>query len=127
MPAPLAIKVSGLREAIAAAKTLDAKLPKELVRIARDAAKLVVPIAQSLVPRQSGALGSTIRVGATARSAVVKVGTPAVPYAGPIHWGWPRRNIEPQPFLVDALALAQPEIVEQYARDLESFIERTWR
>lgn len=127
MPPALNVRVTGLRETIAAAKTLDKKLPRELALIARDAARLVVPIAQSLVPRQSGTLGGTIRVAATARSGVVRAGSAQVPYAGPIHWGWPRHNIAPQPFLVDALAIAQPAIVDQYARDLESFIERVWR
>lgn len=50
----------------------------------------------------TGRLAGSVRPGATKTMAVVRAGYARVPYAGPIHWGWPKRNIEAQPFLSEA-------------------------
>lgn len=54
-------------------------------------------------PRVSGALAGSMRAGRGKTKAVVRAGGAKVPYAGVIHYGWPARNIKPQPFLLDAL------------------------
>lgn len=53
-------------------------------------------------PRVSGALASTVRSSGTKTAGILRAGKASVPYAGAIHWGWPRRGIEPNPFLSDA-------------------------
>lgn len=72
------------------------------------AAKVVEEGTLGLVPVESGWLASTIRSTGTAAAGVVRVGTKAVPYAGPIHWGWPARNIKANPFAADAAKLTEP-------------------
>ncbi len=45
------------------------------------------------VPVRSGLLRSTIRGESTTRQAIIVAGTSGVPYAGPIHFGWPNRGL----------------------------------
>lgn len=54
-------------------------------------------------PTKSGQLKATMRAGKGKTKAVVRAGGARVPYAGVIHYGWPSRNIEPNPFFIDAL------------------------
>jgi len=44
-------------------------------------------------------------------------------YANPIHWGWPARNIRPNPFLTTAFGENQPRIVSEYSKRVESIID----
>jgi len=54
----------------------------------------------------------------------VQAGRASVPYAGPIHWGWPARNIEPQPFLTDAAVATEPRWTAQYLEDVEAALAK---
>ncbi|MFL0579178.1 HK97 gp10 family phage protein [Dietzia sp. 179-F 9C3 NHS] len=72
------------------------------------AAKLVADRARATAPRVSGTLAGTIRPSGTKTRAVVRAGYKSVPYGGPIHWGWPARNITAQPFLTDAAQATEP-------------------
>lgn len=68
----------------------------------------VAAAAKGTAPRVSGNLAGSIRGNRAATSAVIKAGGARVPYAGVIHWGWPRRNIRAQPFLTDAASSTEP-------------------
>jgi hypothetical protein len=58
----------------------------------RTAARVVEIAARQEAPKRSGRLAGSIKAkGTTTGSAVVAGGLKAVPYAGPIHWGWPSR------------------------------------
>jgi hypothetical protein len=91
----------------------------------RNAAETVEREAESLVPRLTGALADSIRtsVRKTGSSVLAGRGT-VVPYAGPIHFGWRARNIEPQPFLYDALDKRRAEVAEAYAKDVGTMLRR---
>lgn len=54
-------------------------------------------------PRVSGRLAGTMRAGRGKTKAVVRIGGARAPYAGVIHYGWPARNIAPNPFALVAL------------------------
>lgn len=45
------------------------------------------------VPHRTGRLASNVRGNRAKSKAVVAIGGASVPYAGPIQWGWPKRNI----------------------------------
>lgn len=70
--------------------------------IVTDAAELVAGAARDRVPVVSGALYDSIRVERALPAAVVIAGSPAVPYAGVIEYGWPDRGIAAQHYLGDA-------------------------
>jgi HK97 gp10 family phage protein len=86
--------------------------------------ELVADVARQLAPKRSGQLAGTIRAAKLAGGVSVKVGTAGTPYANPIHWGWPKRNIEAQPFLSDAATQSEPRWVALYEDELNKIIER---
>lgn len=76
-------------------------------------------------PRSGGRLKKSIRPGATTKAGIVKAGSASrVPYAGPIHWGWPARNIRPQPFLTLAAQATESEWLPEYERHMLDAIKQ---
>lgn len=83
------------------------------------AANTVAVRARTLAPKRSGKLAKSIRPGATKRRAVARAGNnrnskSGVPYAGPIHWGWPARHIKANPFMSVAAQQTEPQWVKYY-------------
>jgi len=74
---------------------------KDLTRLHREVADIVLPVARSTAPEgpeAGGHIRSSIRAGATRSASIIRVGTTvagAFPYANPIHWGWFRHGIKP--------------------------------
>lgn len=117
------IKVQGLRELTRALHNVG--VPKDAVKSAGiDAARLVVNEAKNLVPVRTGKLRDSIRLGATSYGKVtIRAGNNTrVPYANPIHWGWFKRYIRPQPFFAKALGYTRDEIYQNYFVRLEKLI-----
>jgi len=86
-------------------------------------AKIVEREAVGIVPRRSGALADSIRSTGQARQGVVRAGRAKVPYANVIHFGFPRRNIAPQPFLYDAVDSRRQEVLDAYGVDVNKVIK----
>lgn len=112
----IAIEVQGLREmqrAVRQAK--DADLTKAMKKTNKEAADVVVGPGKSKAPQVSGKLAASVKSSNSVRHASIKAGTAArVPYAGPIHWGWAKRNIAPNPFLDEAIKQHWKEIERVY-------------
>lgn len=117
------VKVKGLRELT---KSLNAiGVPKEAIKDAgKLAAERVVNEAKTLVPVRSGRLRDSIRLSSTASGKVtIRAGNNgSIPYANPIHWGWYKRHIKPQPFFAKALGYTRDEIYQTYFAQLEKHI-----
>ncbi len=126
MAAQSGIKVSGAKEFRAAMKRMEADL-KDYTAVNKRAAQMVADTARERAPVLTGALQGSIRPGATRTRGYVKAGGRGIPYAGPIHFGWPRRNIRPQPFIFDALDERKDAVVEQYERHIEALVEKVGR
>lgn len=125
------LRIDGLAQFRRGLARIDTGLPDELKAIHQAAADLILPTARAAAPvgrarhgHAAGLLRDSIRTGATRRSAVIKAGGRRVPYAGPIHWGWPRRSIRPQTFLVDAAARRAGDLTDLYERELQEFADR---
>jgi len=88
------------------------------------AAAVVAAAARSRAPVRSGRLAGSVRSSGTRRAGVVRAGRARIPYAGPIHWGWPRRHIAANTFLTDAAAATEPVWVEMYVHDVEQLLDR---
>lgn len=69
---------------------------------------IVASYAESIAPRRSGKLAGSVRAARQVRRARIQAGRASVPYAGPIHWGWPARHIGAQPFMSDAAQATEP-------------------
>lgn len=86
---------------------------------------LVAQRARSRAPVRTGRLRDNIRTGKHRYGFIVRVGSKTrVPYAGPIHFGWPRRGIVPNPFLYDALDERRQELLATYTNRVQDLIDR---
>ena len=126
------VKVTNLREINKALAAVG--VPKDAVKAAgKESGEIVANEARTLVPVRTGALRDTIRVGATARGKITilagnnRSGRSGVPYANPIHWGWFKRHIAPQPFFAKALGYTREEIYDTYFKQLEELITREYQ
>ena len=89
-----------------------------------DAGRIVEPVARGRAPVRSGALRASIRSSGAATTAVVEAGSPRVPYARPIHWGWPARNIRRNAFAWDAIKSTQPRWMLAYKKAVDGILSR---
>lgn len=120
-----AIAVDGLKELNAALGKVSKDLPNELKDIHKDLARPVANRAASMAPvGPSGRLAKSVRPSGTRRVASVLAGKKAVPYAGAIHWGWPRRGIRANDFLTRAMHAEQSRTVDRYAEAMDDFLNR---
>lgn len=86
-------------------------------------------------PKQApGTMAATLRYSGTMRGGFVRGGRKMVPYAGPVHFGWPSRpNVEkrwyggpikPNPFIFDALDERREEVAVAFERYIDRLIEK---
>lgn len=88
------------------------------------AARIVAEASSARAPRRSGRLAASLRPSRSVGRASVIAGGAAVPYAGPVHWGWPARGIEPNPFAAEAAEATQPAWLPVYERELQRACDR---
>ena len=115
------VQVRGAKELRAAMKAANADL-KDWTAVHKRAAGPVRDTARDIVPVLSSALRDTIAIRATRTSARVIAGSGVVPYAGPIHFGWPAHNIRSQPFLYDAADVSEDDVVNIYNEGVEGIV-----
>lgn len=112
------VEVEGLKELRRSLKAAGMSYD-DLKAAGLEAADVVAATARTLVPHLSGALESTIRPAGQAKGAVVRSGGAKVPYAGVIHFGWPKHGIQPHPFLYDAVDQRADEIENVYLQRVQ--------
>lgn len=79
--------------------------------------------AQGTAPRgETGKLAASVRGSAARTSATVRAGGARVPYAGPIHWGWPARNIRAQPWISEAATSTESTWIAIYTDAIDLII-----
>lgn len=117
------VRIEGLNELVRTLKRAGADI-SELKEAHAKAGQIVATEAEAIAPRRSGRLAGTIRAARQVRRARVQAGRASVPYAGPIHWGWPARNIEPQPFLSEAARATESRWVAQYREDVQHALDQ---
>lgn len=127
-----------VKAAIAALRRYGDEAKDEIKKVNLEAARLVEREAKQRVPVRSGRLRASIRSSGQAGKGVVRAGNRSVPYANPIHWGWPSRPnakwgtpgravggpIAENRFLTDALEDRRREVVELYKDELEALARR---
>lgn len=128
-------RVEGLDELKRALRQLkDRDLNKAVREVNKSAAEIVKPEARRTAPAghrtpksskkyRPGRLAASIAVVASTNSAVIKAGSASrVPYAGAIHFGFPRRHIRPNRFLFRAMARTSDEVADTYDREITAVI-----
>lgn len=96
----------------------------ELKEAHRAAGEIVAREAGARAPRRSGKLAGTLRASKQARRAQVLLGRTSVPYAGPIHWGWPARGIAANPFVSEAAQHTEPVWLPLYLKDMQHALDK---
>jgi len=119
------LKIEGLREVQRDLRRLGDATKNEMKETHREAGAVVARVAKTLAPVRTGRLSSTIISSPTQRQGRVRVGRgQSIPYAGPIHFGWPARRISPQPFIYDALDSRRDEVRGIYDRRIGELIRK---
>lgn len=96
----------------------------ELKAAHKEAAGIVAGRGKLIVPTLTGALGATIRGSGTNTAAIVRAGKATVPYANPIHWGWPNHNIAAHPFLTEAAQATEPTWFGVYTEAFDKALDQ---
>lgn len=125
---PTGIKVRGFNQAIRSLRELGVP-DDEIKRAGSESGELVANEARTLVPVRTGRLRDSIRVSKTLRKVTIQAGNnrktkSGIPYANPIHWGWFKRNIKPQPFFIKALGITRDEVFRNYYDQLSRLIAK---
>jgi hypothetical protein len=116
------LEIEGLRDVQKAMRNFSDDSRNDMKETHRRAGQIVVDGAARLVPVRSGALLASLKSAPTQRQGRVRVGSAAVPYAGPIHFGWPARNIQPNPFIYEVLDGRRQEVYALYADRISQLI-----
>jgi len=93
----------------------------DLDEAADDTVTLIVARARRLAPSDTGALARSIAGTGTGSTATVGAGAR---YATPVHSGVPSRGMRPRPFLFDAVDAERGRILDAYARNVQTLIDR---
>jgi hypothetical protein len=86
-------------------------------------ASLVARAAAPRAPRATGRLAGSGRGNRAVGRATVSFGGATVPYAGPIHWGWPARGIPEHAFIPEAAQATEAQWVALYTADVERALQ----
>lgn len=82
-------------------------------------------ISAARVPESSGELAGTLRAGRGRTKAVVRAGYARTgEYAGVVHYGNPYTGTRAQPFLVEALRTAQPQLISQLEAGMDQILKK---
>lgn len=117
---PATVRVRGARELRAALKQAGADLG-QLTKVHRAVARIVQGRAAADAPRRTGTLARQLRTRANRTRASV---TSRTPYAGVVHWGWPRRGIAANPFAQRAAQATEPQWTREYRAEIERIVRR---
>lgn len=80
--------------------------------------------ARETAPQRTGRLASSVRWSGAKATATVRAGGASVPYAMPIHWGWPARGIPAQPFISEAARATESAWTAVYEAAVEAILHR---
>ncbi len=117
-----ALQVDGARRLRASLKRAGVGVD-DLKAAHAEVAKMVADRAARDAPVRTGRLAASVRASGTAREALVRAGRAPVPYAGPIHWGWPARGIAARPFIADAAEELRDSWEATYLRHVEQLLD----
>jgi len=90
----------------------------------KKAAEVVAVDAVPRARRKTGAMAKSIRAAGQAKRGVVRAGFARMPYVPVQYYGWPKRNITPNPFLEDAASARLNDIYEVYEDGIDKVTKK---
>jgi HK97 gp10 family phage protein len=122
------LRVEGVREVLRSMRRLDIDTKTELKPVHLKAAQIVAEAAAKRAPRRTGRLRDSVRATARVTGGRVAIGggrgRMGIEYAGPIHFGWAKRNIKPQPFVYDVLDERRQKVLNVYQKEMQKLIKK---
>ena len=115
------VRVQGLRETVRALERFGIEAA-DLKAAFKRIGTLIQREAQTLAPTKSGRLAASIKPSNTKNKSIVRAGGARIPYAGVIHYGG-YHNIEPHPFLTDAVSRNESKAVDLMDEELNRLIQ----
>ena len=136
MSQQVGVKVDGARDLRRTLKKAGVDIRADLKKAHKSSADIVLSRARTLCPvapvsmtsAVPGLLRDTLRGAGTQTAAIIRGGNnrktaKGVPYAGPIHWGWHKRNIKPNPFLARAAAETESSWITKYTAHMNDIVD----
>lgn len=117
------VRVEGLGKAIRQLKALGLEIDDLKAAFATIAAEGAAAVAR-FAPKRTGRLAGNVRGNRAQSKAVVRAGGAAVPYAGPINYGWKARGIEPAHYMRKGEQATAPTAVRRLEAEIEKQIAR---
>lgn len=117
------VRVEGLRKTLRALEAGGAAA-EDMKDLMHALGMIVVHAAKAPVG-PTGRLSATPRAGRGKTKAVVRAGGAATPYAGVVHYGWPARNIAPQPFLVEAFQATRGQVFTSLDQGIGALLKKS--
>ena len=118
------VEIEGLNKLLRALEKLDEEAKQSFKDVGGRVGQLVAQQAREEVPVRSGNLRDTIRAANTGRGAKVRAGSKRVPYAGPIHFGWPKHNVTGNRFLYRAIDKKVDVALDMYLEEVHKIRNR---
>ena len=112
MAAQIGFKVEGLAQLTRQLQDVGLDID-DLKRAFASVANEGARVAAGFAPRRSGNLRASIRGNRAKSKAVVAAGRAAVPYAGAINYGWPKRGIGPRLFMQKTDEVMRPRAIKR--------------
>lgn len=117
-----AVRVKGLREFTRYLEKVGVAA-SDLSAVMQDVGDDIAAAARPLTRPKSGTLAGSIRPAKTKTQAKVRAGSARVPWAGPQHFGWARRNIAPKLYLYRALDQRRTQVLARFDQGVQNIID----
>lgn len=121
--APVGIKVEGLNDVVRALVELGFEVEDLKAAFGRISAHGLI-VYRSFTPRRTGTLRGDYRASRTKNRAALAVGRASVPYARPVQWGWPARNIKPAHFVQKGDRAMEPRVIPLLEADINRIVKK---
>lgn len=121
-PAPL-VEIDGARELRRTLRAAGDDL-EDLKAANQAAANIAAAAAKSEAPKLTGRLAGDIRASGTKTAGIIRAGRKKLPYAGVIHWGWPKRNILAVPYITAGAQQTESIWVPLYQKQLDQALKK---
>lgn len=127
MAAPPGVQIEGMARFRRTVKKAGADM-KDFTVVNRQVATIVANRARVTAPHGPeirGHVARTVRGGANRTSAIVRVGNnTGFRYANPIHWGWFRRHIRPNPWVSRAATETESTWLPVFERGINAIVHK---